>query len=140
MNPLLMLGWMLFQPPARAAGPAELGTLAEAARASFARRDFASLLGDRPSVRLELPDGNVSTAVTGRVAAASLGALLRRTEDLRLELVGAALADEQHGYIEIRRRYAVARTQDALTQRILISARLEEGAWRVVEVWVAAVK
>ncbi len=137
---MIVLVWLLAQAPLPSQGPPDLGTLAEITRTAFVRRDFSRLLGDRPSVRLELPDGNPSAAVTGRVAAASLGALFRRTNERGLELVGAALADDQHGYIELRRRYSVARTQDALAQRVLISARLEDGAWRVVEVWVSAVR
>ena len=74
------------------------------------------------------------------MAAASLGALFRRTEDRRLEVLGAALADPDHGYIELRRRYAVARTQEERLQRVLIAARREGDGWRVVEIWVSAAR
>ena len=137
---MMLLGWFLAH--ALMAGPdsSGLGLMAELARAAFVTRDFRQLLADRQSVRLELPDGNASASVTGRVAAASLGALFRRTEDRRLEVLGAALADPDHGYIELRRRYAVARTQEERIQRVLISARRESGEWRVVEIWVSAAR
>ena len=137
---MMLLGWFLAH--AVMAGPdsSGLGPLAELARAAFVTRDFHQLLAGRQSVRLELPDGNASASVTGRVAAASLGALFRRTEDRRLEVLGAALADPDHGYIELRRRYAVARTQQERIQRVLISARGESGGWRVVEIWVSAAR
>lgn len=128
-----MIGLWLSLLVAQGAG---LGPLAETARRAFSSRDFAGLIEERQPVRLELPDGQTSTSVRGRVAAASLRGLLRRTVDRDLAIVGAA-QEGGHGYVELRRRFRVLGTQEDQVHRILIAARWDGTLWRVTEVWVA---
>jgi hypothetical protein len=110
--------------------------LAVTARSVFEARDFARLFDDRQSVRLELPSQPTAVSVRGEIAAAALATLVRRTADLRVVTVGSAVVAPGHGYIELRRRFRVLGTQEEQDQKILISARFDEGRWRVMEVWV----
>lgn len=128
-----LLAGLLFQ----AAPVADLGPLMELAAGAFSARDFRALLDPTRSVRLELPDQPAAVSVRGRVAASALASMVRRTDDLELIRVGAAIVAPGHGYLELARRYRVRGTQEAHGQRILLSARLEEGRWRVTEVWVS---
>ncbi len=116
---------------------ADLGALSELARRTFQSRDFPGLFDDREPVRLELPNQPASVSVLGRVAAAALAGLVRRTEDVSIEGVGAAVVADGHGYVELRRVFRTVGTQERHAQRILISARLADGRWRVTEIWVA---
>ncbi|MBL8988426.1 MAG: hypothetical protein JNJ80_19295, partial [Gemmatimonadetes bacterium] len=59
---------------------ADLGRLAESARRAFQQREFNALFDAREPVRLELPNQPASVSVAGRVAAAALSGLVRRTE------------------------------------------------------------
>ncbi|MCC7133299.1 MAG: hypothetical protein SFV24_07730 [Gemmatimonadales bacterium] len=116
---------------------ADLGRLAESARRAFQQREFNALFDAREPVRLELPNQPASVSVAGRVAAAALSGLVRRTEDVSIDGVGAAVVAEGHGYVELRRVFRAVGTQEPHTQRILVSARLAEGRWRVTEIWVS---
>ncbi len=117
--------------------PSDLGFLMEAARTAFERRDFDQLIDDRRAVRLKLPDRSAGGLVRGAVASAALQGLGRRTEDVEIVGVGAAVVEQGHGYLELRRRFRVHGTAEIQIHRILISARLEENTWRVTEVWIA---
>lgn len=114
----------------------ELGQLANFAREVFATRQFARLFGDRLPVRLELPSQPSAVSVRGEIAAAALASMVRRTADLESATIGSAMVAPGHGYVEIRRRFRVLGTQEEQRQRILISAKFEDGRWRVTEVWV----
>lgn len=50
--------------------------------------------------------------------------------------MGAAVVAPGHGYVELCRRFRVLGTQEDQGQKILISARFDEGRWRVTEVWI----
>jgi len=130
---LILLGALL-QP-----GPVEhdLSALAAATRQAFAERDFSRLFDQGQSVRLELPNHPVAVSVRGPVAAAALRDLVRRTRDLEIMNIGAAVVAPGHGYVELRRRFRVMGTQEEHAQRVLVSASLEAGHWRIAEVWIA---
>jgi hypothetical protein len=136
----MLIGWLValafWQP--QPASPNDLGALALVARQAFEQRRFERLFDERLLVRLELPDQPSAVSVRGRVAAAALGTLVRRTEDLAITEVMAAVVAPGHGYVELKRRYRVSGTQEEHTQRILISARLDQGQWRLVEIWISS--
>jgi hypothetical protein len=46
--------------------------------------------------------------------------------------------ESRQGYVELRRRFRPLGLEQAETQRILVSVRFQDGAWRVVEVWVVS--
>ncbi|MBX3147147.1 MAG: hypothetical protein KF785_10300 [Gemmatimonadales bacterium] len=117
--------------------PSDLGHLMETARAAFERRDFDELINSRRAVRLKLPDRAAGGLVRGAVASAALHGLGRRTDDVEIVGVGAAVVEQGHGYLELRRRFRVRGTAEMQTHRILISARWEENSWQVTEVWIA---
>ena len=135
----ILLGLFLQAPPPPQPSIAvDLSGLVDAARRAFVDRRFVGLFDDRAPVRLELPNQPAAVSVQGRVAAAALDALVRRTEDLAVDGAGAAVVAPGHGYVELRRVFRTRGTSERHTQRILISARLEEGRWRIAEIWVAA--
>lgn len=132
----LLIGILIQSPP----NPprTDLGLVMETARTAFISREFAPLFDQRRPVRLELPDQPAAVSVRGRVAAAALQSLVRRTEDVGLTTVSAEVVSPGHGYLELIRRYRVAGTQEDHAHRILISVRFEENRWQITEVWVAS--
>jgi hypothetical protein len=116
-------------------GP-DLGSLASKARQAFASHEFASLLRDSPSVRLRLPDGSLGVVVRGLIAAAALETFTRRQEELEIAIQGAAPVEPRQGYVELRRRFRSAGVADEQVQRVLLSVRLVEDRWQIVEIWV----
>ncbi len=134
---LLGLGLLGAGAEAGTGQPSDLGRLMETARAAFERRAFDELIDDRRAVRLKLPDRSAGGLVRGAVASAALQGLARRTDDVEIVGVGAAVVEQGHGYLELRRRFQVHGTSEIQTHRILISARWEENTWRVTEVWIA---
>ncbi len=133
------MNWLRLVAVAALAGPIqdpELGQLAVTARSVFEARDFSRLFDDRQPVRLELPSQPTAMSVRGEIAAAALASLVRRTADIRVVTVGSAVVAPGHGYVELRRRFRVIGTQEEQGQKILISARFDEGRWRVTEVWI----
>lgn len=121
----------------QAAPVSDLGPLMELAAKAFQDRNFQYLLDPRRSIRLELPDQPAAVSVRGRVAASALASMVRRSEDVALVPVGAAVVAPGHGYLELARHYRIRGTQEEHRQRILLSARLEDGRWQVTEVWVS---
>lgn len=114
----------------------ELGPVVEAARKAFEEHDFSRLFrGPRP-VRLRLPSQRAGVPVSGRVAAASLSAFVRRFEERAMTVLGTAVLTERLGYVELERRFSLVGVAEEQSQRVLLSVRLEEGGWRVAELWV----
>ncbi len=137
MNWLWLVGLLAAVPPAQ---DRELGQLANRVRIAFESREFSRLFEDLRPIHLELPNQLAAVSVRGEIAAAALASLVRRTADLELVTVGAAVVAPGHGYIEIRRRFVALGTQQEQHQKILISARLDGTSWRVTEVWITAAK
>ena len=123
---------------ARAAQTPEAGlrSLATVAQRAFEDRRFGSLFEIRQTVRLELPHSPAGPMVRGPAAAAALTDFTRRSLDRRVEVVAATLVEARHGYIELVRRHRLAGTGELLRDRILVSAVLEQGRWRVSELMV----
>lgn len=133
------MNWLWLVGLASLLGPAqdqELGRLAVTVRLGFEARDFARLFDERQPVRLELPSQPAAVSVRGEIAAAALGSMVRRTADIQVITLGSAVVAPGHGYVELRRRFRVLGTQEEQGQKILISARFDEGRWRITEVWV----
>lgn len=116
----------------------ELGPAAEAVRKAFEEHDFSRLFRGRRPVRLRLPSQRAGVPVSGRVAAASLGAFVRRFEERAMTVIGAAVMTERLGYVEFERRFRLVGVAEEQSQRVLLSVRLEEGEWRVAELWVVS--
>ncbi len=114
----------------------ELGPAADAARKAFEEHDFSRLFRGRRAVRLRLPSQRAGVPVSGRVAAASLSAFVRRFEERAMTVLGAAIVTERLGYVELERRFRLVGVAEEHAQRVLLSVRLEEGEWRVAELWV----
>lgn len=133
-----MIGAVLFWLLAAQAHPTapELGPAAEAARKAFEEHDFSRLFRGRRPVRLRLPSQRAGVPVSGRVAAASLNAFVRRFEERAMTVLGAAIITERLGYVELERRFRLVGVAEEQSQRVLLSVRLEEGEWQVAELWV----
>ena len=130
---VLLWGMLQAAPPRPQASLSDLMSLA---RNAFTTRDFGLLFDERRPVRLELPNQTAAVSVRGRVAAASLASLVRRTQDVDLTAVDSAEVAPGYGYLELLRRYRVMGTDEIQTQRVLISVKREEETWRIVEFWV----
>ncbi len=114
----------------------DLAGLAEEVRQAFLHHTFSEVLSDAQDVRLRLPGQPVGSGVRGDVAAAALDAYTRRHRELEVDVLGAAVVAPGHGYVELRRRFRTVAVDQEQVQRILLSGRLVNDRWRVVELWI----
>jgi hypothetical protein len=136
---LVVLAGVLVGPgPTLAGQEPDLEQVAVAARKAFRYHDFSGLIRPDDVIRLRLPSQAAGAPIRGGVAAAALAAFARRAEELEVTVVGAAVVESRQGYVELRRRFRPLGLEQAETQRILVSVRFQDGAWRVVEVWVVS--
>jgi hypothetical protein len=133
---LLLAGALLGAGTATAQDP-DLGPVAEQARQAFLEHRFDQLFDDGASVRLRLPDQRGGPPVRRSVAVAVLDVFTRGFSEIEVAVLGAAVLENRQGYIELRRRFRLDGVGEELDQRILLSVRFGETAWRVVEVWIS---
>lgn len=134
MTALVLLA-ALAQAPTAGQAPA-LASLAASAREAFLNQRFESLFDPRQTVRLELPRRPVGPMVRGSAAAAALLDFTRRTLDREVVIAQAEAVAAGHGLIELVRRYRLTGTGQQQRDRVLLSAVLERGTWRIAEVMV----
>lgn len=115
-----------------------LASVIALAQDAFRRRDFHLLLDPRLPVRVELPSLPAAAPLRGGAAAAALQSILRRTEDVEIWPLGSGEIERGSAYVELRRRFRAAGTNRDKLQRILLSVRLVDGRWRVVEILLSA--
>jgi hypothetical protein len=115
----------------------DLGPVAELARKAFLEHRFDRLFEDGTSVRLRLPDQPGGPPVGRSVAVAALEVFARGFAEIDVAVLGAAVLEDRLGYVELRRRFRLNGVGEEQDQRILLSVRFGDSAWRVVEVWIS---
>lgn len=107
--------------------------VAREARQAVARGDFDRLLRTSPGVQLRLPGVEPSTALGPAQAAAALRGAFRRGETAEVTVESFREVGPGRGYVELRREFRASGSPERRVQRILLSYRLVDGAWKVVE-------
>jgi hypothetical protein len=133
-----MRGWLiplllLCTPvPVRAQGP-DLEREAERARRAWFRHDAAALVSGSPRLVVRLPGADPSGALGQAQAAALIRDYLASAQEVEVTVRSAREVEPGRGYVELRRRYQVAGTQDIRTQLLLLGYRLGSDGWLLVE-------
>jgi hypothetical protein len=130
---LLILLAVMFAPVAVAGQQYALTDAAEVARAAWFEHDARGLVADAPRLLVQLPGADPSIALGPAQAAALLTDFMVQGQEVETEVRAAKEVEPGRGYVELRRRYRIAGTQDVRTQSLLLGYRLLRTGWRLVE-------
>jgi hypothetical protein len=119
--------------PARAVAQGDLGEAAERARQAWLAHDPRSLVGDGSRLLIQLPGADPSVALGPDQAAALLTDFMAQDQEVETLVRAARQVGPGRGYVELKRRYRVAGTQNVRVQVLLLGYRLDEGEWSLVE-------
>lgn len=133
MRALLTAFIMLLVPwPASAQQPL-LSRAAENAREAWFAHDARALVAEAPRLLVQLPGADPSIALGPAQAAALLTDYMVQGQEVETAVLAAKEVEPGRGYVELRRRYRIAGTQDVRTQSLLLGYRLVGSGWRLVE-------
>ena len=121
--------------PAAGRGVAQ-GSLAEAAervRQSWLAHDVQAVVGQSPSVVLQIPGADPSAPVDKAQAIELLRRHLRAGAERGLRVSAVREVEPGRGYAELERRYVVAGTSDERRETIFLGFRKPGVEWVLVE-------
>jgi hypothetical protein len=107
---------------------------AKLAQTAFLSHEFAPLFAGSPGVLIHLPGEQLGRRATMPAAVASMEEFVRRDQELAVTIRGARVVENQFGYVELDREYRRAGVRERQRHHILVSLKLVDGAWRVVEI------
>lgn len=125
--------WLALALPIAAAAQGTLEDAARQARAAWLAHDAQALVGQSPSLVLQIPGADPSSAL-GKAQAVEL---LRRyfltatEQDVTITKVEASGGDR--GLVELERRYAVRGTTDVRRETVFLGFRRVGGVWGLSE-------
>jgi hypothetical protein len=130
----LLIAVILILAPGVARGQqAQLSDAAEQARQAWFEHDAKALVADTPRLLVQLPGADPSIALGPAQAAALLADFMVQGQEVETVIRAAKEVEPGRGYVELRRRYRIAGTQDVRTQSLLLGYRLLRKGWRLVE-------
>jgi hypothetical protein len=129
----LLMALALLLTPRIAPAQAVLSEAAEEARQAWLDHDARALVADAPRLLVQLPGADPSIALGPAQAAALLGDFMVQGQEVETAVRAAREVEPGRGYVELRRRYRIAGTQDVRTQSLLLGYRLVGNRWRLVE-------
>jgi hypothetical protein len=130
---LLILPLLLWAHSAAAAQEGALTEAAEQARNAWFEHDARALVAGAPRLLVQLPGADPSIALGPAQAAALLSDFMLQGQEVETMVQAAKEVEPGRGYVELRRRYRIAGTQDVRTQSLLLGYRLLRTGWRLVE-------
>ncbi len=121
-----------------AAGPAAtqgaLQQAAEVARAAWLAHDPQALVGQSPSVVLQIPGADPSAPLSREQAVELLRRHLRTAAERSLLLTSVREVAGGKGFVELERRYVVPGTSDVRRETVFLGFRRWGDAWVLSEV------
>jgi hypothetical protein len=130
---LLILLAVVFVPVAAAGQQKALTEAAEQAREAWFTHDARGLVADAPRLLVQLPGADPSIALGPAQAAALLTDFMVQGQEVETVVRAAKEVEPGRGYVELRRRYRIAGTEDVRIQSLLLGYRLLRSGWRLVE-------
>jgi len=113
------------------------GTLPEAAeraKQAWLAHDPQALVGQSPSLVLQIPGADPSSPLGRAQAVELLRRYLRAVEERGLDVTVIREVEPGKGFVELTRRYVVAGTTELRRETLFLGYRLLERKWRLVEV------
>jgi hypothetical protein len=111
----------------------DLEAAAERAREAWFAHDLASLVAHSPRVLIQLPGAEPSAALGPAQATALLADFVAPAREVETVVRAAREVEPGRGYVELQRQYRVSGTQNIRVQVLLLSYRLDETGWSLVE-------
>lgn len=133
MRAVLIALAVLLAPAIAPAQQERLTDAAEEARQAWFAHDARGLVAEAPRLLVQLPGADPSIALGPAQAAALLTDFMVQGQEVETVVRAAKEVEPGRGYVELRRRYRIAGTQDVRTQSLLLGYRLLRSGWRLVE-------
>jgi hypothetical protein len=124
---------LLLWPALAGAQQGQLSAAAERARQAWLAHDAHGLVAGAPRLLVQLPGADPSIALGPAQAAALLADFMVQGQEVETVVRAAKEVEPGRGYVELRRSYRIAGTQDVRTQSLLLGYRLLRTGWRLVE-------
>jgi hypothetical protein len=118
------------------AGARAQGSLAEAAervRQAWLAHDVQAIVGQSPSIVLQIPGADPSAPVGHAQAVELVRRHLRAGVERSLGVRGVREVEPGHGYAELERRYVVAGTSDERRETVFLEFRKPGDDWVLTE-------
>ncbi|HEV8266107.1 MAG TPA: hypothetical protein VGQ06_14255 [Gemmatimonadales bacterium] len=128
---VLLIASLAVVPVARA--QATLPEAAEQARQAWLRHDPQALVGQSPSLALQIPGADPSSPLGRQQAVELLQRYLRRAEERGLDVTVIREVEPGKGFVELTRRYVVVGTSELRRETVFLGFRLRGGRWVLAE-------
>ena len=112
------------------------GTLPEAAeraKQAWLAHDPQALVGQSPSLVLQIPGADPSSPLGRAQAVELLRRYLRAVEERGLDVTVIREVEPGKGFVELTRRYVVAGTTELKRETLFLGFRLQAGRWALAE-------
>jgi hypothetical protein len=129
---LIGLALLVGSSPGRAQ-EVRLEDAAARAREAWLAHNAVALVAESPSLLVQLPGADPSVALGPDQAAALLRDFMAQAQEVECEVRAAREVEPGRGYVELRRSYRIAGTQDVRTQSLLLGYRHGNSGWVLVE-------
>lgn len=110
-----------------------LDLAAQAVKRGWLAHDPATILGGSSELLLQLPSADPVPAVKRPQAIALLRSFLAGTAEIAVDVSAAKELEAGRGYVELRRQFRSAGTQEVRRERILLGYRRGVGGWHLTE-------
>lgn len=129
---VMALALLLGSSPGRAQ-ELRLEDAAAQARQAWMAHNAVALVAESPSLLVQLPGADPSVALGPDQAAALLRDFMAQAQEVECEVRAAREVEPGRGYVELRRSYRIAGTQDIRVQSLLLGYRQGKAGWVLVE-------
>jgi hypothetical protein len=119
--------------PAVGRAQSALDGAAERARQAWFSHKPAALVADSPRLLIQLPGADPAMALGPAQAAALLADFLAPAQEVETVVRAAREVGPGRGYVELQRHYRVTGTQNVRVQALLLSYRLDQHGWSLIE-------
>ncbi len=106
---------------------------AEAAKRAWMAHDPQALVGQSPSLVLQIPGADPSSPLGRAQAVELLRRYMRPVEERGLDVTVIREVEPGKGFVELTRRYVVAGTTELRRETLFLGFRLESGRWALAE-------
>ena len=117
-----------------AQGARTLEEAANQARQAWIAHDPQALVGQSPSIVLQIPGADPSSPLGRSQAVALLQRHFQSAADENLTITAVREMDADGGFVELDRRYVVRGTSDVRRETVFLGFRRVSGQWRLAEV------
>jgi hypothetical protein len=131
MNVLRWLPMLCIAAPV--AAQATLPEAAERAKQAWLAHDPQALVGQSPSLVLQIPGADPSSPLGRAQAIELLRRYLRSVDERGLDVTVIREVEPGKGFVELTRRYVVTGTTELRRETLFLGFRLQDGRWALAE-------